>query len=510
MQPDTKHHTAASSLLVRLALALLALVGAGRSAYAQTPTPTPLWIQNGTNISNTNGGNVGIGTTTPQDKLHIRGPLRVQGTNQNGDITVMTADGTTGWWDFFAWGAGNGSMGFYDVLSQTTPFIIEKATPSNAFYLRKTGNVGIGTSSPASTLHLAGAGGVSAITLNTSGTQRLRLQTIPGAPNWGGMTLNSNYTGTGWVLDDPNTNGWFFKLDGRGGNTGGPSNGLWLYRIPPGANSHTDESPVFGVTSGQAFFAGNVGIGNSAPGSQLFIGAGTPPVATLPGINVALGPSVGSYVTATNNTVSTFMGADGSPYGILGTLSNHPVGIRANNTLAVTVTQAGNVGIGTTTPTEKLQVAGNINASGAITGATISATYQDMAEWVPSTQKLPAGTVVVLDANLNNHVLASLKPYDTRVAGVVSAQPGLLLGQGGDDKLKVATTGRVKVRVDATRAPIRVGDLLVTSDVEGVAMKSIPVDLGGTPIHRPGTIIGKALEPLEKGTGEVLVLLSLQ
>jgi hypothetical protein len=41
-------------------------------------------------------------------------------------------------------------------------------------------------------------------------------------------------------------------------------------------------------------------------------------------------------------------------------------------------------------------------------------------------------------------------------------------------------------------------------------MKSIPLDLGGTPIHRPGTLIGKALEPLEKGTGEILVLLSLQ
>ena len=35
-------------------------------------------------------------------------------------------------------------------------------------------------------------------------------------------------------------------------------------------------------------------------------------------------------------------------------------------------------------------------------------------------------------------------------------------------------------------------------------------DLGGTQIHRPGTIIGKALEPLDKGTGEILVLLSLQ
>jgi len=29
-------------------------------------------------------------------------------------------------------------------------------------------------------------------------------------------------------------------------------------------------------------------------------------------------------------------------------------------------------------------------------------------------------------------------------------------------------------------------------------------------MHRPGTLIGKALEPLEKGQGEILVLLSLQ
>jgi hypothetical protein len=41
-------------------------------------------------------------------------------------------------------------------------------------------------------------------------------------------------------------------------------------------------------------------------------------------------------------------------------------------------------------------------------------------------------------------------------------------------------------------------------------MKSVPLDLGGTPIHRPGTLIGKALELLDKGVGEILVLLSLQ
>jgi hypothetical protein len=173
----------------------------------------------------------------------------------------------------------------------------------------------------------------------------------------------------------------------------------------------------------------------------------------------------------------------------------------------LTLKNNGSVGIGTATPDAnyKLDVEGDVKVSG-----NISAKYQDVAEWVPSSQKLQAGTVVVLDTTRTNHVLASTKAYDTGVAGVVSDSPGVILGQGGADKLKVATTGRVKVRVDATRAPIHVGDLLVTSEVEGVAMKSVPVDLGGIQIHRPGTIIGKALEPLDKGTGEILVLLSLQ
>lgn len=74
----------------------------------------------------------------------------------------------------------------------------------------------------------------------------------------------------------------------------------------------------------------------------------------------------------------------------------------------------------------------------------------------------------------------------------------------------VATTGRAKVKVDATRARIRAGDILVTSDSEGIAMRSEPIDLGGAKFHRPGTIVGKALEPLDKGTGQILVLLSLQ
>ena len=165
---------------------------------------------------------------------------------------------------------------------------------------------------------------------------------------------------------------------------------------------------------------------------------------------------------------------------------------------------AGDVNIGSGTHGD-LIVARNITANG-----TIYANYQDVAEWVPAFEAMAAGTVVVISDAVSNTVTASKHAYDTGVAGVVSPNPGLLLGVAGASKEKIATTGRVRVRVDATKSPIRKGDLLVTSDRPGMAMKSEPLDVGGVKLHRPGTLIGKALEPLASGEGEILVLLSLQ
>jgi hypothetical protein len=170
------------------------------------------------------------------------------------------------------------------------------------------------------------------------------------------------------------------------------------------------------------------------------------------------------------------------------------------------VANNGNIGIGVVPgATEKLHVAGNVVVDG-----NLGAKYQDVAEWVETAQPLEAGTVVIVDPAEPNRVQAAPRAYDTRVAGAVSRQPGLVLGEASDGKAMVAQSGRVRVKVDATYGAVRIGDLLVTSPTAGYAMRSKPIRVDGRLMHRPGTLLGKALEPLPAGKGEILVLLTLQ
>ncbi len=263
---------------------------------------------------------------------------------------------------------------------------------------------------------------------------------------------------------------------------------------------------VIGLRSAGALFestrftsSGNVGIGTSAPGAKLQV--------------LGIAPGGTAAFTGTNFSSHFNFNGDGTEDTYIrgGKPTSRVIVGDVNSGNVLVSLGAGNLGVGTATPSSKLHVQG----SGRITGnlvvdGNIAAKYQDVAEWVPAEEQLAAGTVVVLNANKSNQVISSNKSYDTRVAGVISAQPGITLGEKGDDKVLVATTGRVLVNVDATDGPIQIGDLLVTSDREGFAMKSMPVEIGGARLHRPGTLIGKALEPLASGTGKILVLLSLQ
>jgi hypothetical protein len=249
---------------------------------------------------------------------------------------------------------------------------------------------------------------------------------------------------------------------------------------------------------------GNVGIGTTSPGYRLTTSGSGDEKLNI--ISTTAGNGAAIMLQNTGNANSPRM-----EWQLIPSSTEQQSYMRANYIGATVVPDImvirgdGNIGVGTTNPQARLDVNGNINVTG-----NINAKYQDVAEWVQSRQKLTAGTVVVLDPEKSNQVIASTESYDTRVAGVISEQPGVLLGEGGEGKVKVATTGRVRVRVNASKGSVRIGDLLVTSDKEGMAMKSDPVNVGGIRMHRPGTIIGKALEPLREGTGEIMVLLSLQ
>lgn len=85
---------------------------------------------------------------------------------------------------------------------------------------------------------------------------------------------------------------------------------------------------------------------------------------------------------------------------------------------------------------------------------------------------------------------------DPRVVGIVAGEPGA--AWTGTAPLAVAGT-IVLCRVDASAGAIAPGDLLVTSATPGHAMRS-----GTAPA--PGTIVGKALEPLAAGQALIRVL----
>jgi len=306
-----------------------------------------------------------------------------------------------------------------------------------------------------------------------------------------------------------------------------------LTKWTDGPNGTLGDSPIASDLNG------NIGIGTSNPDSLLNVQGAIPSL---------LGHMSAIRTTGSNNGFGLLLDATGSGNNNLGlavngalkgglswdnsrnfvgfvnlNYSQNDFALRLNADGSLTyhdgntsverfrITNSGNVGIGTNNPQSPLDVNGNFNVTGnATVSGNIAAKYQDIAEWTAARTELPSGTVVSLDTLKPNSVMASDKAYDTRVAGVVSAQPGVILGEGGPNRVLVATTGRVKVKVNANRYPIHIGDLLVTSNTPGVAMKSQPFHLHGKTLHRPGTIIGKALESLHKGDGTILVLLSLQ
>ena len=187
---------------------------------------------------------------------------------------------------------------------------------------RFTGNVGIGTTSPAAKLHTIPAGSIGWSSLGNAGI-------LIGTDTGAGIGIDQNeiaskgdhlYLGTVTANKD---------LILRAGGT-------------------TNRLVVKGDT-------GNVGIGTSSPGNKLEVNSGT--------TNVA-----GVFKSSDNQAWISVQDDDSGTYGALfGTDSDeghHIVLADRSANKRLVIDSSGNVGIGITTPTEKLQVTGNISASG--------------------------------------------------------------------------------------------------------------------------------------------------
>jgi hypothetical protein len=160
-----------------------------------------------------------------------------------------------------------------------------------------------------------------------------------------------------------------------------------------------------------------------------------------------------------------------------------------------------------------VKVVGDLNLQGNIHIAPLGDIFLDGADCAEQFDVADSGTVTpgtVLVIGSEGSLEESTRPYDRRVAGIVSGagkfRPGIILdGKSRDDSRRaIALVGKVYCKVDATSAPIEVGDLLTTSPTPGHAMKA------QDPSQAFGALLGKALAALPDGQGLIPVLVALQ
>ena len=195
-------------------------------------------------------------------------------------------------------------------------------------------------------------------------------------------------------------------------------------------------------------------------------------------------------------------------------------------TTAMIVTTGGNVGVGTTSPSERIEVAGNIKltaASGghitypdgsiqsvAWTGSLCGGDYAESMDVSGDRTTYEPGDVLQLDPTGPGKILKVVEPYSQMVAGIYSTKPGVV-GRRQTTDPKASTTevpmamiGVVPTKVSAENGPIKIGDLLVTSSTPGHAMKGTNRNL------MLGAVVGKAMGNLDTGKGVIEVLVTLQ
>ena len=277
-------------------------------------------------------GNVGIGTSSPSAKLTVR-----NSTDQNFSITAGTTYGGADGISIFS--ANDANNAYKDIAVACKNLILNASGG--------TGNVGIGTSSPA-------------VKLDVTGSQYIRWG------NFDALTINGSSTNSvGFRIQNTVASGRNWNIGVSGGGVG-YAGSFFIFDDTAGVGRLIIDS------------SGNVGIGTTAPNNKLTVGApngtvGAGTVASFSGANVIASNSSGMVViTPTDSIAANIGGSIG--FAANGTLAGYPTGSisgRRENATAgdyssymqfttsgsngsvqekMRIDSSGNVGIGTSSP----------------------------------------------------------------------------------------------------------------------------------------------------------------
>jgi hypothetical protein len=350
---------------------------------------------------------VGIGTASPSTKLHV------YSAGQNPGM-ILESDSTSGAW-IKTKSNQTGAEEFQFGTNNTGWHVYNGTDAAYRLSIVNGGNVGIGTSSPASKLHVAD--GLLRIS-HSSASPTLELKR-DGYNNWEFFVSNINL-----YIEPKDVEGDLYFRD---------VNGTTSLQIDNSANN------VYVPN-------GNVGIGTTSPSEKLHVVGdavlGTAVVNDSPRTLKSLGCTVIEAADAnhriilrgTQSTNGTITGntsnMDFYQFGAFNFYTNVNTAT-SNRTHALTMT-AGKAGIGTTSPSEKLHVAGDVLIDGD--GGTIAGTT-----WDNGLLKIGSSSGgISIDTN---EIYAS----DDLYLGSLNSASAIVLRHGTTERMRVASNGYVGI-----------------------------------------------------------------
>ena len=278
-----------------------------------------------------NNGNVGIGTTSPGAKLDVVenttavATLRLKNISSTGYSGIEFLDPSNNV-DLYIGLEANGGGSRYNSLEGGHRFYISS---TEKVRINTDGNVGIGTTSPGSKLHVVGTTGSNTI---------IKAKGVTGNNNGASFYIEK--------ASDTSTLTAYGDTASISGGTPDQSATIWTNTSIP-LLFNIGGSERVRITSD-----GNVGIGTSSPSFKL----------SVQGIAQARG---GVYVTQASPTNTLILDADNTSLHKIYTNSTVDLSLGTNSsTSQVYLQNGGNVGIGTTSPTHKLDIRGDVVIKG--------------------------------------------------------------------------------------------------------------------------------------------------